>query len=330
MNTGILPHQDVEIGPDHVTSLHSGDDVVHVTGPGTVIQTGGSHTIVSDHGPMTVNATGGNSVIFGSRDGDLINEGPSCVFVGAANGGVSTINASPGGSDTIFAGNGVVYHGERGDHSLFIGGNGAATVNSAANQTLFAGTGGGIYTAGSNQFFFAGAGGADTVIGNAASSTLWTHDRERLTLMTGSAGGPGAHIVAFGDQDNIDMMHGSGHDSVILWSAQIASGGVAYGFTGNTTLTASTTGGDLFALFSGSQFGMPSNGPHTITIANWQPSDILDLSFAQDHAGNFLAGYSAADAASAQAQLAAGNSFTLSDDTTVTFEGAKPTTILHV
>ena len=49
---------------DQVVSLHAGDDMVHVTAPGTVVQTGGSHTILSDHGGVTVNATGGNSVIY--------------------------------------------------------------------------------------------------------------------------------------------------------------------------------------------------------------------------------------------------------------------------
>ncbi len=46
--------------------------------------------------------------------------------------------------------------------------------------------------------------------------------------------------------------------------------------------------------------------------------------------GNYLAGYTAADAASATTQLAAGSSFTLSDGTTVVFQGAKPTTIAHI
>lgn len=316
--------------PGQIVSLRSGDNVVHVTAPGTIVQTGGSHTIISHQGGMTVDATGGNSVIYGGTDGDLVHEGPDCMFVGAPNGGVSTLDASPGGSDTIFAVTGMVYHGEHGARSLFVGGNAAVTVACAADQTLFAGTGGGIYTVGANHLFFAGGGGADTIVGSAASCNLWTHDRERLTLMTASASGPGAQIVAFGNDDDINMMNANGHNSVILWNAQIGSGSSGFGFTGNTTLTASNAGGDVFALFSGAQFGMPSNGPHTITISNWQASDTLDLTFAHNSAGGFLAGYTAADAASAQAQLAAGNSFTLPDGTTVVFQGARPGTIAHV
>ena len=311
---------------DQVVSLHAGNDMVHVTAPGTVVQTSGSHTILSDHGGVTVDATGGNSVIYGGEHGDLINEGPDCVFVGAQNGGVSTVNANPGGSDTIFAVTGMLYRGEHGDHSLFVGGSAPVTVSCAADQTLWAGTGGGIYTVGTSHLFFAGGGGADTIVGSAPNCELWTHDHEHLTLMTASTSGPGAQIVASGDDDHIDMRNASGHDSIILWNAEPRPG---VGFTGNTTLTASNAGGDVFALFSGAQFGLPSNGPHTITIDNWQPSDILDLSFARDSAGNFVAGYTSADVQSAQMQLAAGNSFTLPDGVTVIFQGAKPTTIAH-
>ncbi|HET9020235.1 MAG TPA: hypothetical protein VFN46_11640, partial [Acetobacteraceae bacterium] len=217
MNAGMAPNQGMGGGPSasqvrmttpaivpgQVVTLQSGDDVVHVTAPGTIVQDGGSHTIVSDHGGVTVNATGGNSVIYGGMGGDLINEGPDCVFVGVPNGGVSTVNASAHGSDTIFAVTGMVYHGEQGDHSLFIGGSGAVTVACAANQTLFAGTGGGIYTVGANQFFFGAGGAADTIVGSAPNCNLWTHDHERLTLMTASTSGPGAQIVAFGDDNNI-------------------------------------------------------------------------------------------------------------------------------
>ena len=316
--------------PGQAVSLPAGNNVVQVTAPGALMQTGGSDTIMSQHGAMTLNASGGNTVIYGGMDGDLVNEGQSCVFVGAPGGGVSTVNASPGGSDTVFAVTGIDYHGEHGDHSLFVGGSGAATVHCAPDQVLFAGMGGGVYTAGTSQLFFAGGGGADTVIGNAASCAFWGSDHERLTLMTGSASGTGANVVAFGADDQIDMTHNGGRNSVILWNAQIGSGGNASGFCGNTTLTASDAGHDVFVLFSGSQFGMASDGPHTITINNWQPGDILDLSFARDAAGNFLAGYTAADAASAQAQLASGSSFTLSDGSTVMFHGAKPTTVLHV
>lgn len=131
--------------PGGVVTLNSGNDVVQVTAPATVMQTGGSHTIMSDHGGITINATGGNSVIHGGMDGDLVNEGPDCMFIGAVGGGVSTVNASPGGTDTIIAVTGMDYHGEQGAHSLFIGGSAAVTVSCAADQTLFAGTGGGIY-----------------------------------------------------------------------------------------------------------------------------------------------------------------------------------------
>ena len=315
--------------PSQVTTLPATDSFLFVTAAGTIFETAGSHTIVSDHGSMTVNATGGNSIIFGSTDGDLINEGPSTEFVTGAS-GVSTVNASAGGADTIFAVTGIDYNGAPGANSLFVGGAGAVTVTAAQNEAVFAGPGGGIYTPGRGSFFFAGGGGRDTVVGNAANTILWTADHEQLTLAAGSASVPGANIVAFGDQASVNMANGGGHDSVILWNAEIGSDGNAVGFTGNTTLVASNAGDDVFALFSGSQFGTPADAPHTITIANWQASDILDLSFAQDGAGHFLAGYTAADAASAQSQLAAGSSFTLSDGTTVAFQDIKPTTVLHV
>ena len=89
----------------------------------------------------------------------------------------------------------------------------------------------------------------------------------------------------------------------------------------------SNAGNDSLVLFSADQFGM-THAAHTLTIMNWQASDMLDLTFAT--AGGNTIGYQASDATAMQKALASGSSYTLPDGTTVTFQGAKPTTIAHI
>ena len=104
------------------------------------------------------------------------------------------------------------------------------------------------------------------------------------------------------------MTNSVGNDTVVLWNVDFG----ANPFTGNTTLTGASAGGDVFVMF-GSLFGFASEGAHTVVINNWQSSDFLDLS----------AGYTTGDVTTAQAGTNAGGvfSFTLSDGTTVQIHG---------
>ena len=293
-----------------VVTLPVATDYVFATAPATLDQFGGANTVLSSSGSLTVNAVAGAITVFDAVGHDLINGGPSTEFVGAPGSATSTINAGTGGSDTILAGNSVLYNGTAGANSLFIGGVGTSTVVAAASETVFGGTGGGIYAPGATSFLFFGAGASDTISGGVtANSLVWGNTNEKITDV-GTAGF--TTFIAFGNNDSINAAGAGGGNAFIVVDETLPSGT----FSGNTTLVGSSAGGDTFALF-----GEPGTPPpaHTITIENWQASDTLFL------------GYSAADAANADAALAAapagaGATFTLSDQTTVTFLGNHPTT----
>ncbi|MBN9509643.1 MAG: hypothetical protein J0I21_11090 [Alphaproteobacteria bacterium] len=226
---------------------------------------------------------------------------------------------------------GLLYQGGSGS-DLFVAGPGSnVTLTGAAQETIYANTGSGSWNlSNTSQAYFGGGGGADSVTFGNTSATLWGNTNENFVVLP-SSGTQSVHAVAFGDNDDLNLFSTSGHDSVVMWNANIGTGGTSTDFTGNTTLTASNAGNDLLAMFAGSQFGTPAEGAHTITVFNWESTDTFDLSFAQDASGNYLAGYTAADADSATTQLASGHSFTLSDGTTVVFAStAKPMTIEHI
>jgi Ca2+-binding RTX toxin-like protein len=291
-------------------SVTGGSNAVFVTVPDTIVQTGGVSTVESSAGHMTMTASAGAQIIFDAVGGDLIGEAPSSVFVGGPGGAASTITASTGGSDTIFAGGALLYNGMGGTNSLLVGGSGAATVVSAANEVVFGGTGGGVYAPGSGSFFLFGGGGSDTISGGTASPTVWGNSNEKL-IATGTA--QHGVFVAFGEQDSINASAAGGGNSFVVVDQTLAVPGGT--FAGNTTLVGSSAGLDTFAIF-----GEPGTAPpaHTITIQNWQASDTL-----------FLGNYSATDIAAANtalggAAVGAGASFTLSDQTTIAFVGSHP------
>jgi hypothetical protein len=314
-------------------SFDSGYDTVVATGAGDSVSvdaaasvigyfnnaanfdiTGGSSTIVAGVGVNTLSATSGNAVLFGSNAGNSVLGGSGNVgFLNAA--GQSTFTAGSG-SDTVFAQGGVLYNGSTGN-SLFVGGPGMSTVFAAQNETAYGGTGGEVVSlSGTDKLLMVGGGGADTVMGGTVAPTIWGNTNENLTVTNTAAGG---QYVLFGDNNKMDLS-GSGGGSHII--------GVNFqGFTGNTTLVASNAGNDSVVLFSAKEFGATAGPAHTITISNWQSTDLLDLTFTTIQNQTF--GYTAADAQGATTALAAGNSFTLSDGTTVVFQGAKPTTVFH-
>lgn len=291
-----------------VVTLPAATDFVFVTAPCTLNQFAGANTIISSAGSMTVNGVGGSLTIFDAVGHDLINEAPSSVFVGSPSGATSTINAATGGSDTILAGNNVLYNGTSGANSLFIGGVGTSTVVAAASETVFSGAGGGIFAPGGASFLFFGAGGSDTLSGGAASPVVWGNANERL-LAQGTAGF--GTFIALGESDSINAQTAGGNNAFIVVNETLPSGT----FAGNTTLVGSNAGGDTFGIF-----GEPGAPPpaHTIVIANWHANDTLFLSYGATDVAT-------ADAALAAAPPGAGAIFTLSDHTTIHFIGDHPT-----
>jgi hypothetical protein len=297
--------------PNQTVSITGGAQEVFITVPVTVLQTGGASTLVSSAGHMTDVANAGSQLIFDVGGGSQIVEAPNSEYIGTPGGGTSTINAAIGGSDTIISGSPVLYNGTNGTNSLFVGGAGAATVVSAANEVAFVGKGGGIYAPGSGSFFFFGGGGADTVSGGAAKPSIWGNSNETVSVFNTGAG---ATFVAFGEKDSINAANAGGSNTFFVVNQALPSTGT---FSGNTTLVGSNLGGDNFVLVSDPSAPPPA---HTITIENWQASNLM-----------FFNNYSAANIATANTALAAAGAgtatFTLSDNTTVAFVGAHPTNV---
>ena len=309
-------------------NLDAGNNWIDAIGAGQMYaQDGGSSTInssASTSGTSTAMASGGNLTFLGfGAGGDVVSASganTNLQFLGIGGGTDSVYGGA--GADTVFAGS-AVYHGGTGS-DLFVGGSGMTTLYGASNETVYSGSGGGDWNFASNsKDFFDAAGGtssamaADTVMlaSGSVASNVWSANNENLTLGSQSGASTGAVVVAYGNNDSINMTNSAGGNTVVMWNVNLSS---TQAFTGNTTLTGSSAGHDVVVMF-GSLFGLASEGAHTITIDNWQSTDVLDLS----------SGYSAAQAQAATTALAGGSSFTLSDGTTVQFNGAKPTTIVH-
>ena len=312
-------------------SVQSGSsEAVSVDGTASVIgfyvgatdfmQTGGSETMYAGAGVSTLMAMSGNTVFFGSNAGDVVSLGSGNAEIlntneTGAGAGITSVMAGTG-SDTIFAQGGVNYHGGSGN-SFFIGGPGSSTVYTAANETAFGGTGGDVVSvAAGSKLLFIGVGGADTIMGGTIAPTVWGNTNEQMTVADSVQSGI---YILYGNNDQMNLASTGGHSHIIG-----LDGGA---FAGNATLTMSTAGNDSLVLFSPNQFGM-TGATHTLTVANWQASDLLDLTFASINGQTF--GYTQSNVSAAQAALSAGHSFTLADGTTVMFTGAKPTTIAHI
>lgn len=308
-------------GAGQTINLDAGASFVLAQQTGDIInQTGGSSTInsaASTAGADTVMLTGGSMQFnaFGAG-GDVISVSGNASLEVVGQGGATSSIFGGSGSDTVVIGS-AVYTGGTGN-SLFVGGSGSSTVYTAAADTMFSGTGGGMYnfTSNSNDLWL-GGGGADSINIAAGTSSvqpvIWGHNNESATI-TAAASAKGAVIVALGASENLNFAGAAAGNTVVLWNAQIGGND----FAGNTTLTASSAGKDVFAMFAGTLNGGAAEGAHTITINNWQASDVFALS----------GGYTSAQAAAATSALATGSSFTLSDGTTVQFNGVKPTNII--
>lgn len=316
-----LPNIITITGTNEVTNVTGSDNLLFVTGTDMINASGGATTVVTGQGgTVTLNATGGTQVVFDNLQdisGQIINGGMATEFVGAPGAATSTFTSSAGGADTVFAVTSINYQGSAAASTFFLGGDGAATVFAGTTATLFGGLGQSIYHEGTGGAFFWGADhaaatitGSDTVIGGATGAvTMFGNNSENTTISQGGTGS-GNIYVAWGQADTINAANAHGGGAFIVVDQSIAGVG---NFSGDTTLVGSNAGLDTFAIFAET-----ATTAHTITIENWQATD-----------GLFLGGFNAADSAMASAALAAGAghgaSFTLSDNTTVTFLGTSPT-----
>ncbi len=285
-----------------------------------VVLSGGANTISASAGANTVYATTGNDVYF---------EGNAQTFFVGATGkqvAVSTIFGGAG-NDTVFAQAGVNYT-EGSGNNLFSGGtqaaldaaasvSGATAFHSTVTATtghdlLFGGTIGDQYNLGGGSEVFVGGGGADTLFGGSVAPTIFGGSNESLKLIGTNAG----IVVASGDKDVIDASKANQGSTFFVSSVANVLNTTLVG----STATASLSGAhDSFVIGHAATTVTASGAAHTISIENFHTGDAF-----------FLSGYTAADGAAFKAAVAtptpSGNvSFTLSDNTTVTFVGTHPT-----
>jgi hypothetical protein len=300
----------------------SGSGTVSAPGAGdTINMTGGTYLLYA-LGGATVNISGGTATVQSGAAGDLVNASGNASVRFQGGKSIDTLVAHSG-ADTVFAGSGIVYQGGSGSDLFVAGPTSNVTMTGAAQEIIYGNAGTGQWDlSNSTQVGFVGGGGTDAVTLGATDATIWSFTKDTMTVAHAGSVPSNSTFVAFGDNTSLDLTNSGGGSKVLAWNANYGPAD----FTGNTTLVASNAGNDVLVLVAASEFGNSPAAAHTITVSNWQASDILDLTFSP----STNAGYTQADVASAEQQLAAGSSFTLSDGTTVVFQGAKPTTIYHI
>ena len=254
----------------------------------------------------TVNASAGTSTIFGLlADRVVASDQGKVYFVGGA--GASTILGGTANA-TVFASTGQVFDVGAAQANVFVGGTAASTINAGTGGgSFFGGTSGDEYNIGTGaQQVFVGLGGADTLNGvsGAVAPTIFAIGAEHMTF---TAATKPVTVVSFASGGVIDASSTGGNNVFFA----------GFGVGGNQTLIGSTQGADVFVAGANS-----ANTPSSITIDNWHSGDVFYL-------GGFTAGDNTTMDAAIANSLANGAkgdlSFTLSDNTKITFAGNHPT-----
>ncbi len=291
--------------------------------------------VVLNTGADTVSAAAGSSTVYATTGDDLYFGGAAQTFFVGASGttvAVSTVFGGQG-NDTVFAQAGVDYTAGGGNNE-FVGGsyaqlNGAApsvvahsTVTATTGHDLFfGGTVGDQYNLGDASNTFVAGGGADTLFGGSVAPTIFSGANETLKLVGTNAG----LLVADGEKDVIDASQANQGSTFFATNRPGVGNTTLIGSTGTASLSGAH---DTFVVghVTGSVTGAAA---HTVTIENFHTGDAF-----------FLSGYTAADGAAFESAVASGEaanakagtpagsgslSFTLSDNTTVTFTNSHPT-----
>jgi hypothetical protein len=300
----------------------NGSGTVSAPGAGdTINMTGGTYLLYA-LGGATLNISGGTATVQSGQAGDWLDASGNASVRFQGGKSIDTLVAHSG-ADTVFAGSGVVYQGGSGSDLFVAGPTSNITLTGAAQETIYGNLGKAQWDlSNSSQAAMVMGGGTDAVTLGATQATIWSYNNEVMTVGQSGSSPANSTFVDFGNNVSFDLTNSGGGSKILAWNANYGPAD----FTGNTTLVASNAGNDVLVLVAASEFGNSPAAAHTITVSNWQASDILDLTFSP----STNTGYTEADVASAQQQLAAGSSFTLSDGTTVVFQGAKPTTIYHI
>lgn len=293
------------------------DYIILQLGGNTVIGTAGSETIAGNFGYDLYNGAGGGAA--------------NVEFVGATSGnnstvaGVSTVMTGSG-HDVVFAEAGVDYTAGLGN-DVYVGGNVAAlaaagggtgnpgyshstVTGGTGNMTLFGGTIGDQINVAASHDIIVNGGGADTVTGGSVAVTLFgnTGGDDRL-VNTAS----GSLLVAGSGTETIDASAGGPSNTFFLNDAATVADTM---LVGSAAIPATSAFSDLFVVQSIAGAGYHA---HTLTFEDFHSGD-----------GVFLNGYSNADNESLAMAVAAhpgagGLAITLSDGTTLAFQGNHPT-----
>lgn len=262
----------------------------------------------------TVNASAGISTIFGLvADRVMASNLGQVYFVGGA--GTSTIFGGAANA-TVFASTAQVFDLGSAQGNVFVGGTGASTINAGSGGgTFFGGTAGDQYNFGTGGAqVFLGLGGADTLGGGGGTVApiIFATGAEHMTITASSRP---VTVVSFANGGSVDTSATGGNNDFFA----------GYGVGGNQTLIGSALGVDSMGAATRDQFVVGANAagtPASIAIENWHAGDVF-----------YLTGFTAADNATMDTAIAnsVGSgakgdlSFTLGDNTTITFVGKHPT-----
>ena len=272
---------------------------IRITGRGDAITVNSFGNIIGDGGAgsTTISGVTGSSTIFAANNDVYFGAAAVTEFISGA--GSQTVFGGTG-NDTVFnsAGGNVVYNEGSGSNNIFVdGAGGNSTINGAGAGAVFGGSGHiNLVLGNGNDVFVGGTGGSDSIYGGSVTPTIFGGSSETMQVV----GSHASFIVADGTNSTLSGALTNGGDNFFASSA-----------VGNTTLVGSTgSGAESFNLDS-----VSGGTAHTITIENFHTGDAL-----------FLNGYNTADIQTMDtAIVGAKSSFTLSDGTTVTFQGAQPT-----
>lgn len=262
---------------------------------------GGNDTISVGAGRNTVAAGAGqNSITLGTGTTQIRSTGNDTVQVGAGN---ATIQAAGSNQDSVVGGSGAM---------TIINGSGSANVNfstqttaplSSGSATAFGGAGGGYYRGGSN--------GNNLLIGGAGAVTLQGAGNGDVLIATGTsatqvlqAGAGNETLLGSLSSTNNYFVGGPGNDLIIAGSGN----DTVFAGSGSETITGGA-GADTFI------FSPTRSAGASITLTDFTPGvDHVTLNY-----GN--SGLAASAAASARSVGATSSHITLSDGTSITFQG---------
>jgi Ca2+-binding RTX toxin-like protein len=173
---------------------NDGSNAVYISGAG-------SNTIVGGDGATTISGgTGSDLIKTGGGTTLVVSYGSDLIKVGV---GADTIDATPGGSDTV-------YGGSKTSTVVFDGGAKASTVLGAMGSiTVHGGSGGGFFRGGSAGYnFIDGGSGSVTILGGGAGDTLLGGTGTGDVLRAGAGnetlgGGSGSTTFQFYDMKNV-------------------------------------------------------------------------------------------------------------------------------